>query len=40
MLKLTCSLEAAVNIFTGIETRPKLIVPDARARAAMKNSSG
>src|SRR5688572_24967920 len=40
MLKLTCSLEAAVKSFTGIDTRPKLMVPEAIARAAMGNFSG
>jgi hypothetical protein len=39
-LKLACSLEAAVKSFTGIETRPKLTVPEALARAGMTNSSG
>src|SRR6185295_20074423 len=40
MLKLACSLEAAVKSFTGMETRPKLTVPEAMARAGMANSSG
>ena len=34
MLKLTCSDEAAVNSFTGIETRPNERVPDEVARGA------
>src|SRR5688572_32551525 len=35
MLKRTCSLEAAVKNFTGIDTRPKEMVPLAMARAGM-----
>jgi hypothetical protein len=35
MLKRSCSEEAAVNSFTGIETNPKEMVPEAMARAAM-----
>ena len=35
MLKRSCSEEAAVKSFTGIETNPKEMVPEAMARAAM-----
>src|SRR4051794_7243563 len=40
ILKLTCSLDAAVKSFTGIDTRPKLMVPEAMARAGMRLSWG
>jgi hypothetical protein len=35
MLKLTCSDEAAVKNLTGIDTKPKEMVPESTARAGM-----